>query len=67
MKTVEAESEILVKAAEREVLVALKRFAKVVDASSPVGVHMRCDRNKMDCMPGTWLDWPTVHWVTYHI
>ena len=53
MKTVEVESEILVKAVEREVLVALKRFAKVVDASSPVSVYMRCDRNKMDCMPST--------------
>jgi len=53
VKTVETESEILVKAVEKEVLIAFKRFAKVVDASSPVSVYMRCDRNKMDCMPGT--------------
>ncbi len=51
---VEAESGILVKAEGPAGARVLERLVKVMDASGPARVRMRCDHNKMDCM-GTLL------------
>jgi len=39
------------------VLVALKRFVLVLDASGPVNVSMCCDHNRIDCMGTVWFYW----------
>ena len=48
------ESVVLVKAAEREALVALERFVKATDASGPASVRMCWDHDERLWIGTTW-------------